>query len=71
MKSHSIEVAAHKAEKATNDPLYKEVPQKKREEGNRILSEFRTFCVGSQEVLLEFNENFKILKRNSLEFINI
>ena len=51
MKSHSIEVAAHKArilgirktknhenqnsEKATNDPLYKEGPQKNREKGNR------------------------------------
>ena len=30
MKNHSIEVAAQKAEKATNDPLYKQGPQKNR-----------------------------------------
>ena len=38
MKSHSIEAAAHKAEKATNDPLYEEGPQK------IIPSELRKFC---------------------------
>ena len=30
MNSHSSKVAAHKAEKATKDPLYKEGPQKNR-----------------------------------------
>ena len=59
MKSHSIEVAAHKAEKATNDPLYKERRGRRKTEKTetgsgkrglavgrsvRILSELRRFC---------------------------
>ena len=59
MKSHSIEVAYQKEEKATNDPLYKEGPQKNRE-GNRRRQEW----TGRRPLELEKKNMHKALCQN-------